>query len=749
VTGARLSRAVLWAGLGVLAARAAAQSSASEREAMYRLYLDFPSHVRGGSVEPHWLADGGSFWYADGDPENTVIYKVEGEKKSQFFDVVRLRRALAGALGHEPPYAGLPFKDMTLSEGERAASFTVEAKRFRMALDTYAVSPESASDAARQRREPQVVRKGFRATQLDILEVPSPDGRWFAGERGFDIWLRSAADGRGEALTSDGAKDYQWDIEGAKWSPDGSRLAALKADSRHLALLPILHWLKPTEEVEWARYTKAGGELPVPELHILDILSRRDVRVDAGETRDTYLLPITWRPDGSEFLFFKLDREQKRLDVLAASPVTGKSRIVLAETQRTFIEALPFNFRGGVEEYKLLLTPLSDGKRLLWMSERDGWNHLYLYGIDGGLIRQVTKGSFPVYQVAAVDEAAGWVYFTAHAEARPYDTHLYRVRLDGTGFSRLTDGAGQHAIKFGPGKQVFLDTHSGMDRPPVVEFRSAAGKLLQTLSAAKIDPALRWSAPEEFVVKAADGRTDLSGVLFKPWDFDAGRKYPVLDSIYGGPQVTWVPREFLGPTGFWPRALAQLGFIVFVVDARGTPERGKAFQDVVYGNFGRNEIPDHVAVLRQLAKDRPYMDLDRVGLFGGSWGGYMTVRGMVLAPDVYRAGVAIYPVVDLYDHRAGPIEPFMGLPQNNREGYEYGSSLRLADRLQGHLMLIHGTSDVNATFSATMKMVDALTRAGKPYDLVVLPEQTHRLEGGSLEYVREAVRRYFVEHLKP
>src|SRR5262249_20313862 len=157
---------------------------------------------------------------------------------------------------------------------------------------------------------------------------------------------------------------------------------------------------------------------------------------------------------------------------------------------------------------------------------------------------------------------------------------------------------------------------------------------------------------------AADGKTDLYGVMFKPLNFDAAKKYPVIDNIYGGPQVTWVPREFLGPTSIWPQALAQLGFVVFVVDARGTPDRGKAFQDVVYGNFGRSEIPDHVAVLKQLAKNRPYIDLDRAGIFGGSWGGYMTIRGMLLAPDVYKAGVAIYPVADLYDHRAGPIEPY-------------------------------------------------------------------------------------------
>ena len=728
----------------------AALNQPADRDAMYRRYLDAAAHIHGGAIEQHWMADGVRFWYAAGEPDDTVIYVIDRDKKSPLLNVSRLRQALTEALGHEPMNKGVPFRDFTFEDGEQAIVFTVENKRFRMRLDNYVISPATQSEQERVRSMPQVVRKGFRATQLDIMEVPSPDRRWFAGERGFDIALRSSMDGRTELLTIDGIKDYQWDVEGAKWSPDSLKLAVLKSDNRRMALLPILHWLKPTEEVEWARYAKAGGEMPQVELHIVDILSKQPVRVDVGSDRGMQIFPIAWRPDGSELLFMRVDREFKRLDVMAADPTTGKSRVVMTETQKTFIQALPWNFRNGIEEHKILLTLLDDGKRFIWMSERDGWSHLYLYSVDGTLIRQLTTGNFPVVQVIAADSTSGWIYFTAHGDqSRPYDTHLYRVRLDGTGFTRLTEANGQHAIRFAPSKQVFLDTRSSSGTPTSVELRSSDGKLLQSLSTARVDPDLHWTPPEEFVVKAADGKTDLYGVIFKPWDFDATKKYPVVDNIYGGPQITWVPREFFAPTGTWPQALAQLGFVVFVVDARGTPDRGKAFQDVVYGNFGRNEIPDHVAVLRQLAKSRTYMDLDRVGIFGGSWGGYMTIRGMLLAPDVYRAGVAIYPVADLYDHRAGPIEPFMGVPQNNREGYEYGSSLRLADQLKGHLLLIHGTSDVNATFSATMKMVEALTRAGKPYDLIVLPEQTHRLEGASREYVLDAVRRYFVEHLKP
>jgi dipeptidyl aminopeptidase/acylaminoacyl peptidase len=258
--------------------------------------------------------------------------------------------------------------------------------------------------------------------------------------------------------------------------------------------------------------------------------------------------------------------------------------------------------------------------------------------------------------------------------------------------------------------------------------------------------AIDWHPPEEFTVKAADGITDLYGVLYRPHDFDPAKRYPVVDNIYNGPQTTWVPRTFANGVGIGAQAMAQLGFVVFVVDGRGTPERGKAFQDVVYGNFGRNEIPDHVAALRALAKDRPYLDLTRVGVTGGSFGGYMTIRAMLLAPEVYHVGVARAPVVDLYDAN---VERYMGLPQEHRDAYEYGSSLRLAGNLRGKLLLIHGSNDINATFSATMKLVEAFARAGRPYDLIILPEQDHALNGVSAAYSSAATNRYLVEHLKP
>ena len=270
-------------------------------------------------------------------------------------------------------------------------------------------------------------------------------------------------------------------------------------------------------------------------------------------------------------------------------------------------------------------------------------------------------------------------------------------------------------------------------------------RTLATATIAELE-ALGWAAPEEAVVKAADDTTELHGVLYKPLGFDPARKYPVIEYIYGGPQGVITPRTFTA--GSWQQALASLGFVVWVVDGRGTPERGKTFQDYGYRRFGQHQIPEHVAALRHAAASRPYMDLTRTGIFGWSWGGYMTIRALLTAPEVYQVGAALMPVVDLDDHAATALEGYMGLPVRNPDGYAAGSSLPLVGNLRGRLMLMHGTSDMNATFSATMKMVEALTRAGKPYDLVVVPEMHHTIAGPSRQYWMMRMWRFFAENLR-
>jgi dipeptidyl-peptidase-4 len=747
-----LGAVALTAGVG----QGTADAKQTERETMYHRYQGLASLIKGGSIKAHWMSDGRSFWYAEGAPHNTVIYKVDpgANSKTPLFDVDRTRSELARATGHAMPYSGLPFDDFMFIENEKGIKFSFENRPFIMEISTYEIVPGAVQPEAEMNRfVPRQVRKGFAAGAPDVMEVLSPDRKWFALERDHNLYVRSTCDSRIEPVTNNGITDSEWSVSGAKWSPDSSKLAVTQIDSRNVPYMPLVHWLKPIEEVESVHYTKSGQSMAQTVIYIVDVLSKQPVRVDTGGSIDQRILLLTWLPDGSELLLVRADREFKSLDLMAANARTGSARIIVRETQPSFVVGIPFSGPAGFHL-------LDNGKRFIWISERDGWRHLYLYGIDGTEIRRLTAGEYPVGRVVTADERAGWVYFTAHGEKRVYDTHLYRVNFEGRGFTRLTEAPGQHdvafastieGIEFSPSKEYFLDAHSSLDRPPAVELRRADGKLLRVISESSLDGLkdLRWKAPEEFTVKAADGKTELWGAMFKPANFDPDKKYPVLDFIYNGPQVTWVPRSFLDGRSLSAQTMSQLGFIVIIVDGRGTPERGKAFQDVVYRNFGRNEIPDHVATLRELGASRPYMDLGRVGIYGGSWGGYMTIRALVLAPEMYRVGVASIPVADLYDHPASAIEPYMGLPQNDRAGYEYASSLRLVANLKGHLLLIAGTSDVNAPFSAAVKMVEACIRAGKPVDFVVLPEQDHNPTGASLDYLVKAQRKYFEEHLKP
>lgn len=716
----------------------AQEPTRSEREEMYYRYFELDSYVKGGSIEPHWMADGSSFWYAEGAPANTIIWKVDpgADTKTPLFDTISLRKELTSLLEHEPPYQGLPFDTFTfVDEGEQAVKFTVEEKEFILRLDTYRMS-----------RAPTLSEEGKSRLVPQSTEVLSPDGRWFASIKEHNVCLRSATDGRSVQLTTDGVKDYRWYT---LWSPDSRQLAVKKNDRRRVNKRPIVRYLKTTEEVNWVFFRKPGGPLPQNKLFIIDVASKQQIRLDTGNEPDQSIMIRGWLPDASELLFTRVDREYKRVDLMAASPGSSATRVLLTETQKTFI------LKAFWEPWPRHFTLLEDGKKFIWKSERDGWRHLYLYDISGNLIRRLTEGRYPVVRIITVDDKTGWVYFTAHGnQQRPYDTHLYRVNLSGKGFAQLTEATGQHKVQFSSSKEFFLDTHSSVNRPPAVELRTADGTLLRILSTANIDALkeLKWKAPEEFVVKATDGKTDLYGVLYKPYDFDPSKKYPVIEVIYGGPWISERVRCTFIPQGYQPIALelAQLGFITFWVDGRGTPERGKEFQDVVYGNIGRTEIPDHTAALQQLAEKRPYVDLNRVGIFGHSFGGYLAARALLLSPDVYHVAVSSAPAIDWEEISFHEIEPCLGLPQKNQERYDYASNLWLASNLRGKLLLIHGTSDAVSFFSQTMKMVDALIRADKQFDLLVLPDRDHSIHRKpDNTYWREAIRRYFQEHLKP
>ncbi|MBY0574741.1 MAG: S9 family peptidase, partial [Undibacterium sp.] len=578
----------------------------------------------------------------------------------------------------------------------------------------------------------------------------------FVFSKDDNLWLGTTNGKKIVQLTNNGSKDYSWGMSDTAWSPDGKRLFIKRSDVRQVHHLPVLNYSKANEAVEWNIYARTGDAIEKTELYILDPATKRQIKIQSPTLENHYAFPLGWRSDSTEVMFMRMTRDGKRLELFGANPSTGKCRLILTEEQKTFVGGLDFI----MEKWAKQVTMLKDGKHFIWMSERDGWQHLYLYDMQGKLIRRLTEGTFPVIEVVKVDEPSNLVYFRANAEKNLYDTNLYSVNLDlsnqvnqDTGskainLKKLTVASGYHRIQFSPSGKYFLDTHSSVDRAPVVELRNTEGQLLQVVRKADISELqqIGWQAPEKFVVKAADGETDLVGILYKPLDFDPSKKYPVVEFIYAGPFTTVVPKGFTPNTSLAikAQALAQTGYITYLIDGRGTTERSKAFQDVVVNHIGQYEILDRVAALQQLASTRPYMDKERIGIYGHSWGGYFAVRAMLMAPDTFKVGIASAP--GELTEGAEINEPYMGLLSANKNGYDFGTNLNHATKLKGKLLFIHGTSDINAPFSTTVRMIDALIQAGKPYDLLLLPQRTHFFQ--EEDYVDAAIRRYFDENLK-
>ncbi|MEO6301589.1 MAG: DPP IV N-terminal domain-containing protein [Bacteroidia bacterium] len=707
--------------------RSQTKQSASDI-AMYHNYLNLPSYISYIPLYPHWLKDGSHFWYSEVINGKNMIYVFDPfkNKKSELFDSKKFVNSLSKYVDSSNLNNGIPFKDFEFINNEKEIKFKIEKKEYVLNLSNYAITPSTLPNNI-----------------VYAEQIYFTDKKKFIFLKENNIWLGNSTST--ESITTDGIQDNSWGITKDSWSFDGSKLLVQKSDTRTVFHLPVIDYSNAKEKVDWSVYAKTGDSIEKSDLFILDIATKKQTHINI-KTEDYYIFPIGWRTDNSEVLFMRLERNGKTLELYGANPNTGICRNILTEKQKTFVAGLDFIIGNWHKQF----TSLDGNKQFIWMSERDGWNHLYLYDYDGNLIRQITKGEFPVISVKSVDEKEGWIYFMANAEKHLYYTNLYRVNFNGEKIKKLTNGIGKHRIRFSPSQKYFIDEYSNSFNPPKTEIHSNNGKLISllqmkdTTNLKKLD----WKAPEPFVVKAADGTTDLYGIIYKPYNFDPSKKYPIVEFIYAGPIDPIVPTEFLPNTSLsiQAQALAQLGYITFLVDGRGTTERSKAFQDVIYRNIGKYEIPDHVATIKQLVAKRSYMDINRVGIFGHSWGGYFAVRAILFAPDIYKVGIASAP--GELTEGAEINEPYMDLPANNKEGYDYGLNVNHAQNLQGKLLFIHGTADDNAPFSGTVRMIDALIKAGKTYDLLLLPQQTHFYEGIYDQYVNDAVLNYFEKNLK-
>ena len=553
-----------------------------------------------------------------------------------------------------------------------------------------------------------------------------PAGERKAGEavatafvRDHDVWLRRA-DGDELRLTSDGSAADPYE-EPRHRSPDGRTALGFRTAPGEERLVHLIE-SSPRDQLQpklhTQSYRKPGDRIERPRPRLFDLAAGRMVPVDDARFPDAWSLDaVRWAPDGREVRLLYNRRGHQLLQLVAIDAASGAVRTLAEEKSATFVDY----------SQKTWLHWFADGERFLWGSERDGWNHLYLGDARDGSLRQLTKGAWIVRKVEHVDEAAGEVWFTAfgiHAGQDPYHAHLVRVAIADGAVTVLTDADGNHEWTFAPDRSRFVATWSRVDHPPVSELRDArSGKKLAELFRADATKVLAagFRPPERFVAKGRDGTTDIHGILIVPSDFDPKRRYPVIEDIYAGPQDHFVPKEW--QLGERQRRLAELGFVVVQIDGMGTNWRHKAFHDVCWRNLKDSGFPDRIAWLRAAAATRPWLDLERVGIFGGSAGGQSALAALLHHGDVYKAAVAD---CGCHDNRMDKIwwnEAWMGWPLG--PWYADSSNVVHAGKLRGALLLTVGELDRNVDPASTMQVADALLRADRDFELVVVPGGGH------------------------
>jgi dipeptidyl-peptidase-4 len=732
-------------------------------EDVYKAYLKRHALVSGGAVPANWTQDGG-FWFIEGFPENTVVMRVDLKTgaAAPMFNVAAVRSALTTTTGHETPHRGLPFDCFTPTQ-DGGAEFVYQGIRWR--IEPKAEQVRCLGEGAPTQNP--TPRTWYCAEYLSgkrvVPEILSPDGAWFASVCDNNIILRSTRDGLGHSLTTCGTTERFWDIEAQRsktllglrltvgavnpWAPDSLTLLAYRRDITGVFRMPRVNWLKPFEAVDYVPFQKAGAKLDRIEPVFLDVRSGRQTAVALESVEDRYIQLVAWHPNGTEALIIVYTRDFKRVDIFIAHRDTGAVRSLLTESAASFVKIQSEAMYAGAHGFWML----PDGSGFLWMSTRDGWNHLYRYDWNGQLIGQLTSGDWPVYDVEQIG-IDGFVYFTAAINSvRPYDVHVCRVQLKGGRIEQLTREAGIHTPSFAPGGEAFLDTHSAVDRPVRSDLLRTDGTRMRMVSDMNIArfKAVGYTPADEFTVKAADGVTDLWGVLYKPFDFNPSHSYPVIEYIYGGPQMIATQRFFAineHVTAYnLPWALAQLGYIVVCLDARGTPGRSKAFQDVVYRNWTAC-IADHAGAIRQLCERHFWMDIHRVGVTGHSWGGYYAVCALIQASETYHAAVSSAPGLDPWDMMLW--EPYLDRPQQNRDAYDQADLTRQAHQVKGKLMLVVGTSD-HGTFSATLKWTRTLIENGVDHEFVAIPQAGHFFaDGVETDYYLMKLTGWFERHVK-
>ncbi|MBT3531402.1 MAG: prolyl oligopeptidase family serine peptidase [Gammaproteobacteria bacterium] len=693
----------------------------------------------------------------EGGSEYLIADAVAGSK-SVLLDTVRLASQLAAYSeeeidGNDLPLSRLQFKNDELE--------------FVYSGDIYSLNLQN-----------------YRLIQLSVVprnEYLSPDESKAAYIDSHNLWLRDTSTNELTQLTFDGEENYGYATNNAgwirsdgpvlAWSPDSSRIATFRHDGRNVEDMYLYSTRVGHPELDQWKYPLVGDEYifmierVVIHLEAEPRLVKLDMPPDAHRSTTSdhvssfagRFLDVQWSEDGSVLSFVSSSRDHKSALLRIADPESGEVRDVLEEVVETHYEAGP----NAQENWRVLDT--SD--EFIWFSEKDNWGHLYLHDLQSGQLKnQITSGNWNVRSIQKLDLENEQVYFigTNREEGDPYFQYLYRINLDGSGLINLTPEPANHGISWPESREYFSDIYSTPTQAPVSLIRNLQGEELLALEETDIEPLLAsgWVAPEPFRVKARDQITDIYGLMYKPTNFDSSRSYPVLNYLYPGPQAGSVGSRSFRASRNDKQSLAELGFIVIELDAMGTPGRSKSFHDAFYGDMGDNGLPDQIAGIRQLAVLNPWMDLDRVGIWGHSGGGFASTGGILRYPDFYKVAVSGAGNHDNRNYEDDWGERYQGLletfdetnPLDEAAGeaaaasnYDSQANQLLAENLQGKLLLGHGMLDTNVHPTSTLLLVDALIEADKDFDLVILPNSGHGF--GNRRYFMKRRWDYFVEHL--
>lgn len=677
-----------------------------------------------------------------------VTYDVKTGAKTPSFDQARIAAGLGKAAGAAFDPLRLPFETFTFADKGAAIRFAFNEAGWRCTLTDY-----SCAEAPRPGRP-----SGFGVVR--DLSVPadnhprrSPDGQWEARVENFNIAVRPVG-GAWKRISTDGSEANFYDPESIVWSLDSAKLAAYRVSPGFRRIVYRVE-ARPADQLQpklqTQLYPKPGDAVDIEQPVVFLAAEGKQLPTPGDLFANPYdLSKLEWRKDSATVSFVYEQRGHQLARVIEIDARTGQPRAVVTETAKTFIN-----------EGRRFRQDIDNGREILWMSERDGWNHLYLFdGKTGAMKTQITKGPWVVRQVLKVDEAKRQIYFAASgmvAGQDPYFQHVYRIGFDGKGLTALTTADAYHDVALSPDASLYVDTYSRVDLPPVSELRRTSDRgLIATLEKPDVSQlmAAGFKPPEPFVAKGRDGKTDIYGLIVRPRNFDPNKHYPVIENIYAGPHSSFVPKTWW-PFGYHAggdkvigmQSLADLGFIVVQIDGMGTLNRSKAFHDVAWKNLADSGFPDRILWHQAVAAKYPWYDISRVGIYGGSAGGQSTALALLYHPEFYKVGVAF---AGCYDNRMDKIswnEQWLGWPVD--QSYSDASAIDNAWRLQGKLLMIVGEQDKNVDPASTLQFADALIKADKAFDLLVVPGEGHAVgrSTGPIDYGQRKEFEFFLRHL--